>query len=828
MKIDRLLQIGIVSLAFVIVLVTTILLTRDMLQMAEANLGELNSVSNNVKEQNVNLFAGLGRQVSEVNANICGITEAAAIEQLNNVGRGIAEEIKAVMDVPFVSVKNLVTAVLFEKTEAERLGQTPSRERVERILRNFLEKNEEVTAAMCAWEKNAFDDKDAEFVGKEKLDEGVEITTESYVSEGAFIPWLYKDEDESGKEIILQGVLDDYLVSPTHYYTAPRDSKKDFITEPMTENDASVATFCSPILDGDRFLGMVGLDIDLEKLQTIVRQSKPFESGFAMLCSPNGLIVYHRNEEVNYTDGFDSDGKPAKVYQNIKNVDALKATAEHIMENKTEIYSSRTITGDEGEEMLVVHLPVQFGDYPANWTVVVAAPMVKVMENRDDAKKSMDDMVAGIETQNLEFVKKLDAQVADALTTSENAKSASFWRSIIIGLVVLIISGSIGSYFAVWVNRSIEARDFWYRQILDASTDPMSVVDMNMKVMFVNKPGLALLKKDLGDCIGQSVEDVWKPLLGQAYADSGLRLLQAKGDTLSQVEFNGSNWDVTSNYIVDVHHTKNGVIEIFKDVSDRENVFRLVGRVDEVIRSTVEQTSSIAQAATDLSRGAARQAESVESITDAMKTANEQTRKNAENADHANRLSGNAGQAATLGQKRMQEMVAAMNQISDNAQNMRIVIKTIDDIAFQTNLLALNAAVEAARAGTHGKGFAVVAEEVRNLAARSAKAAKETEELIIKSNQQVEGGVGVADQTAEALNAIADHVGEVSVLIQQIAESSSAQMVGVNQMTSTLHTVDQITQQNVELASTTANATQLLSSEVHELQELVEQLRKKD
>jgi methyl-accepting chemotaxis protein len=116
----------------------------------------------------------------------------------------------------------------------------------------------------------------------------------------------------------------------------------------------------------------------------------------------------------------------------------------------------------------------------------------------------------------------------------------------------------------------------------------------------------------------------------------------------------------------------------------------------------------------------------VESITADMKAANEQTQMNADNADHANQLSGKAGKAASLGQGRMQEMVASMNQISDNARNMRAVIKTIDDIAFQTNLLALNAAVEAARAGTHGKGFAVVAEEVRNLAARSAKAAKET------------------------------------------------------------------------------------------------------
>lgn len=829
MKIDRLLLIGIVTLAFLIVTVTTYLLTKDMLKMAETNLADLHSVSESVKDQNEDMFNNMNKQVSQVNRNIYGITEKAAIEQLRNVGDGISEEIKAVMNMPFASIQAVAKTLLFEKTESERLGETPSRERIEQYLIGFLQQSDEVRALFCAWEKNAFDGKDDEFIGKENPDEDMDRGNEDYVSEGAFLPWFYKSEDENGKEKIVRAFLDDYLISDTKYYVGPRDSKKEFITEPYIDAGIPITSFCVPILKDDQVIGVAGLDVALNKLQEIVEQRKPFETGFAMFFSPEGQIVYYPDKNINYKEVPHSiTGELELNYRELADVPELAETAEHIKTKKPVIYTSTTLPGRERTEMLVIHIPVQFGDYPEIWTVAVAAPAEKVMQHRNQASHDMDDMLVALASQNKDFVGKLDDHIGKTVEASEQSKSDSFWRSILIGLVVLAISVAVGSYFAFWVNRSINARDFRYRQILDASSDPMSVVDMQGKIAFLNKQALTLLGKTQDECLGQLVDDLWRPVIGRDYSATGIRVLQTKGEKVSQTKFNGSNWDITSDYIVDAKNSKDGMVEIFKDVTDRESIYRLVGRVDELIKATVEQTTNIAQAATDLSRGAAQQAESVQSITGDMRTANDQSQKNAASADQANQLSDDAAQAASLGQQRMQEMVGSMNQISDNARNMQAVIRTIDDIAFQTNLLALNAAVEAARAGTHGKGFAVVAEEVRNLAARSAKAAKETEELIIKSSQQIEGGVTVADQTAEALNAIAQHVGEVSSLIQQIAVASKEQTVGVNRMTTTLQTVDQITQQNVELASTTANATQMLSGEVNELQELMGHLRKKD
>jgi methyl-accepting chemotaxis protein len=142
-----------------------------------------------------------------------------------------------------------------------------------------------------------------------------------------------------------------------------------------------------------------------------------------------------------------------------------------------------------------------------------------------------------------------------------------------------------------------------------------------------------------------------------------------------------------------------------------------------------------------------------------------QTNTSAENAQQANQLSASARDAAHTGTSRMTEMIGAMGEINEAGQNISKIIKVIDEIAFQTNLLALNAAVEAARAGQHGKGFAVVAEEVRNLAARSAKAASETAALIEGSVKKTSNGTEIAKRTGEALEEIVGSIGKVTDLV---------------------------------------------------------------
>jgi methyl-accepting chemotaxis protein len=227
----------------------------------------------------------------------------------------------------------------------------------------------------------------------------------------------------------------------------------------------------------------------------------------------------------------------------------------------------------------------------------------------------------------------------------------------------------------------------------------------------------------------------------------------------------------------------------------------------------------LAEGSQSLSQGATESAASLEQISASMTEMASQTKLSADNAGQANGLSNEAMNAATNGSELMAEMVTAMGAINTSGQDIAKIIKVIDEIAFQTNLLALNAAVEAARAGQHGKGFAVVAEEVRNLAARSARAAKETAELIEDSVSKTRHGNEIVEKTASALQGIVSGTTKVSDLVAEIAAASKEQSEGISQVTEGLGQIDQVTQQSTANAEETAAAAEELSSQADHLRQ---------
>ncbi|MBH1939585.1 MCP four helix bundle domain-containing protein [Mobilitalea sibirica] len=264
----------------------------------------------------------------------------------------------------------------------------------------------------------------------------------------------------------------------------------------------------------------------------------------------------------------------------------------------------------------------------------------------------------------------------------------------------------------------------------------------------------------------------------------------------------------------------------FNRMADNLNeIMHNISAAAEQVTSGSEQLSNSSMA---LSQGATEQASSVEELSASIEQVSSQTRINADNAKEANKIAEDAKFKAQEGNSQMNAMIKAMEDINEASSNISKIIKVIDEIAFQTNILALNAAVEAARAGQHGKGFAVVAEEVRNLAARSAKAAKETTEMIEGSVKRVEGGTKIANDTAEALDKIVSSVTSVANLINNIASASNEQAAAITQINQGIIQISNVVQTNSATSQESAAASEELASQASMLKEQVSKFRLKN
>jgi len=308
--------------------------------------------------------------------------------------------------------------------------------------------------------------------------------------------------------------------------------------------------------------------------------------------------------------------------------------------------------------------------------------------------------------------------------------------------------------------------------------------------------------------------------------------------TLSILEYNGNEGEASGRELVSTVSRATIAIVVFAIVGllisigfalyivkgTNKALKRVASALNGASNNVASAAGEVTSASHSLAEGASQQAASLEETSASIEEIDSQSKRNAELAENARELADDTRSATELGANQMREMSGAMNDIKASSDNIAKIIGTIDAIAFQTNILALNAAVEAARGGEAGAGFAVVAEEVRNLAQRSAQAARETAGKIDDSIKKSAKGVELSTRVSQGLTDIAEKAQRMNGLVNEIATSSKQQTDGLAQVSVAMSSMDKVTQSNASSAEETASSAQELNNQATTLLENVSAL----
>ncbi len=548
-------------------------------------------------------------------------------------------------------------------------------------------------------------------------------------------------------------------------YTKARAAGCTVVTGPGRNGNTKIVTLSTPVRKNGKVIGGCGMDVNADFLKDIDTQQN------SLLANAKWSVV-------------SSTGK-----QIVGNTGSNSSAASNTFLKSTAFSSSRETNG--------IRVEARFPIGTDQWLLCLeVSPESLITEQKtqtDFHEQTAKTLEAFLEplTETSEKTTQ-EISVAGASATKASIRSLYYAAALVLGFLV-----SMTLYVSRQQNRKWAAQEQTHQQILDAITLPLFVIDGESNVLVRNKAAAA--KK-----INVSAEAIQASL--------------KRNTPQYRANVGDAAYNIFSQKLTDAQRKVVGMVQTFEDITCQVHATEQVQSMQSMLGQARSELQDIISSTRFLQDGTQQMADLLGGVTEKTEQSCRLSETTGQHASEANRYTNDAVQAAARGQKEMTEMVQSMNEICAMSTQMQKVIKTIDEIAFQTNLLALNAAVEAARAGTHGKGFAVVAEEVRNLATRSAKAARETSELIAASNKQILGGASIAHQTAEALNEITRLVQNATGLVSGIATTSTEQSGHIREISQELTRLEQQTRQNSQTGEQATTAAQNLANAVRELE----------
>lgn len=659
------------------------------------------------------------------------------------------------------------------------------------------------------------------------------------------------------------------------YFTVPVKTAQPFLTNPYmwkyswSKDSVFEVTVASPVKINGRAVGMVGKDIPLEELTKMVSGMKPFGTGFGFLMSSDGKIVAHQNKsllgkeiQVEFAQNAQELGQKVLKGQKITQTLYSETLKEKAF---VQIVPVRIYNLKEPWFIVVVspwskiEAPVQqlkktaFASslivllilaFVVRWVAVRLTRPIRecVILASEIAEGKMDRMIVvqGDEEirELLNSMQTLHGSIR-ALTSDVSKLSSAAENGQLDQRVNAEIHQGEFRRVVEGVNKTL---DNMHTPILAATAllDQIACGKLPKEVPTYFRGDFNLIFKSLNECvlaIRTMAEDALTlaeaAVLGELETRAAVsrhrgefaEIIQGFNQTLDALlapvtEIRSSLQSLADGRLDDyVQSQYQGDHSFLK-----QSLNHTLDALNQILGQVKSSTDHVSQSAGELSKasnlvaqGSVESAAALEQISASMANLADQTQGNTERSSEAKSLARNAEDSAQKGNVQMHEMAKAMADIESSSHSISKIIKVIDEIAFQTNLLALNAAVEAARAGVHGKGFAVVAEEVRALATRSAKAAKETTEMIEETIHKVTKGTTIAQNTQSSLKEIVHISTHVAQLVSEIQEASNEQLEGFQQIRAGIQQLDQVTQQNSAAAEEAASSSVVLLEQSKEL-----------